>query len=162
MQAAAARAPGARRPAGSQALDQAEAGLKRAAEAAERARREEEARAQPSERERRPRRRGPRARRRRGPAPRPVPAAASVAAGRRRAARRAVRIHASIDMRSDSNFFTGFSMDISEGGVFIATVEPVPRGTPVELDFTLPGGRPLKVSGVVRWVARGATPAPRS
>ncbi len=63
-----------------------------------------------------------------------------------------VRMHTSIDMRSDSNFFTGFSMDISEGGVFIATVEPVARGTQVELDFTLPGGRPMKVQGVVRWV----------
>lgn len=63
-----------------------------------------------------------------------------------------VRMHTSIDTRSDSNFFTGFAMDISEGGVFIATVEPVPLGTQVELDFTLPGGRPMKVTGVVRWV----------
>jgi len=68
-----------------------------------------------------------------------------------------VRMHTSIDMRSDSNFFTGFSLDISEGGVFIATVDAVPRGTQVELDFTLPGGRPMKVTGVVRWV-REANP----
>ncbi|MCP3063355.1 TIGR02266 family protein [Myxococcus sp. K38C18041901] len=68
-----------------------------------------------------------------------------------------VRMHTSIDMRSDSNFFTGFSMDISEGGVFIATVDAVTRGTQVELDFTLPGGRPMKVTGVVRWV-REANP----
>ncbi|MCE9668513.1 TIGR02266 family protein [Myxococcus stipitatus] len=68
-----------------------------------------------------------------------------------------VRMHTSIDMRSDSNFFTGFSMDISEGGVFIATVDAPPRGTQVELDFTLPGGRPMKVVGVVRWV-REANP----
>jgi uncharacterized protein (TIGR02266 family) len=63
-----------------------------------------------------------------------------------------VRMHTSIDMRSDSNFFTGFSMDISEGGVFIATVDAVSPGTQVELDFTLPGGKPMKVTGVVRWV----------
>ncbi|MCP3102528.1 TIGR02266 family protein [Myxococcus sp. K15C18031901] len=68
-----------------------------------------------------------------------------------------VRMHTAIDMRSDSNFFTGFSMDISEGGVFIATVDAPPRGTQVELDFTLPGGRPMKVTGVVRWV-REANP----
>ncbi|RKH60035.1 TIGR02266 family protein [Corallococcus interemptor] len=66
-----------------------------------------------------------------------------------------VRMHTAIDTRSDSNFFTGFSMDISEGGIFIATVEAVPRGTPVELDFTLPGGRPLTVNGVVRWARDG-------
>lgn len=66
-----------------------------------------------------------------------------------------VRMHTTIDTRSDSNFFTGFSMDISEGGIFIATVESVPRGTAVELDFTLPGGRPLTVNGVVRWARDG-------
>jgi len=31
-------------------------------------------------------------------------------------------------------------------------VETVPQGTKVDLDFTLPGGRPLKASGVVRWL----------
>ncbi|MCP3166239.1 TIGR02266 family protein [Myxococcus qinghaiensis] len=79
-----------------------------------------------------------------------APTRASDSAEARRNGR--VRMHTSIDMRSDSNFFTGFSMDISEGGVFIATVDAVPRGTQVELDFTLPGGRPIKVTGVVRWV----------
>ncbi len=90
------------------------------------------------------------------PAARPQAAAASAEA--RRNGR--VRMHTSIDMRSDSNFFTGFSMDISEGGVFIATVEPVPRGTQVELDFTLPGGRPMKVTGVVRWVRESNSRTP--
>nr|BDT30402.1 TIGR02266 family protein [Myxococcus sp. MH1] len=90
----------------------------------------------------------------------PLPSAPSRTSGSEGAdARRngRVRMHTSIDMRSDSNFFTGFSMDISEGGVFIATVDAVPRGTQVELDFTLPGGRPMKVTGVVRWV-REANP----
>ncbi|MFY2560666.1 TIGR02266 family protein [Corallococcus terminator] len=89
------------------------------------------------------------------PAPASAPMRASDSAEARRNGR--VRMHTSIDMRSDSNFFTGFSMDISEGGVFIATVDAVPRGTQVELDFTLPGGRPMKVTGVVRWV-REANP----
>ncbi|TQF16473.1 TIGR02266 family protein [Myxococcus llanfairpwllgwyngyllgogerychwyrndrobwllllantysiliogogogochensis] len=84
----------------------------------------------------------------------PSPPARGAASADGQEARRngRVRMHTSIDMRSDSNFFTGFSMDISEGGVFIATVDAVPRGTQVELDFTLPGGRPMKVTGVVRWV----------
>lgn len=63
-----------------------------------------------------------------------------------------VQLKANINLGSDSNFFTGFSTDISEGGIFVATVETVPRGTKVDLDFTLPGGRPLKASGVVRWL----------
>jgi uncharacterized protein (TIGR02266 family) len=62
-----------------------------------------------------------------------------------------VHLRAAIDLRSDSNFFTGFSTNISEGGIFIATVQSLPRGTTVELDFTLPGGKPLRVHGVVRW-----------
>jgi uncharacterized protein (TIGR02266 family) len=60
-------------------------------------------------------------------------------------------MQATIDMRSDSNFFTGFTTNVSEGGIFVATVQSVPRGTTVDLDFTLPGGRPMKVTGVVRW-----------
>ncbi|QAT81694.1 DnaK family protein [Corallococcus coralloides] len=83
-----------------------------------------------------------------------APVAATPAKSDARKAGR-VRMHTTIDTRSDSNFFTGFSMDISEGGIFIATVEAVPRGTPVELDFTLPGGRPLTVNGVVRWARDG-------
>lgn len=31
-------------------------------------------------------------------------------------------------------------------------VAAVPRGTQVELDFTLPVGKPMKATGVVRWV----------
>lgn len=116
-----------------QELAQVEAELKRAAEAAARARREQEARA-----------------RRELESTRPAPAFASAASKPVRE-RGPVRLQAAIDLRSDSNFFTGFSSDIHEGGVFVATVEPVARGTPVDLDVILPGGRPLRVSGVVRW-----------
>jgi uncharacterized protein (TIGR02266 family) len=63
-----------------------------------------------------------------------------------------VQLRTNIHMGSDSNFFTGFSTDISAGGIFVATVETVPRGTKVELDITLPGGRPLRANGVVRWL----------
>lgn len=90
-----------------------------------------------------------------GPGPAARPGSVPLEKDARRNGR--VRMHTSIDMRSDSNFFTGFSMDISEGGVFIATVDAVARGTQVELDFTLPGGKPMKVTGVVRWV-REANP----
>ncbi|HZI13527.1 MAG TPA: TIGR02266 family protein [Myxococcus sp.] len=92
-----------------------------------------------------------------GPAPQHPGAKPQVAPDKDARRNGRVRMHTSIDMRSDSNFFTGFSMDISEGGVFIATVDAVQPGTQVELDFTLPGGKPLKVTGVVRWV-REANP----
>ncbi|MCI0571374.1 MAG: TIGR02266 family protein [Myxococcaceae bacterium] len=62
-----------------------------------------------------------------------------------------VAMQAVIDLRSDSNFFNGFSTNLSAGGVFIATVERVPQGTVVDISLTLPGGEPLTVTGVVRW-----------
>jgi len=56
-----------------------------------------------------------------------------------------------VDMSSDSNVFTGFSTNLSEGGVFVATVSLLPVGTPVDLTFTLPGNTRITVKGEVRW-----------
>jgi len=56
-----------------------------------------------------------------------------------------------VDMSSDSNVFTGFSTNLSEGGVFVATVNLLPVGTPVDLTFTLPGNTRITVKGEVRW-----------
>jgi uncharacterized protein (TIGR02266 family) len=56
-----------------------------------------------------------------------------------------------VDLSSDSNVFTGFSTNLSEGGVFVATVNLLPVGTPVDLTFTLPGNTRITVKGEVRW-----------
>lgn len=87
------------------------------------------------------------------PVARPAaPAAAAVRAspGPRRESPR-VAMCTQVDLGSDSNFYGGFSTNLSEGGLFIATVATPPRGTQVELTFTLPGGVPIKAHGVVRW-----------
>jgi uncharacterized protein (TIGR02266 family) len=139
-----------------QELAEAEAGLKRSAEEAARAQREREAAARAQQRERELREREATQSRQ---VTIPARSAAAAAAGnitipepRPLGARTSrVRMQTMIDLRSDSNFFTGFSTNISEGGVFVATVQTVPRGTTVDVDFTLPGGRPMKVTGVVRW-----------
>ncbi|QDE65568.1 cell division protein FtsY [Myxococcus xanthus] len=144
------------------AVTEAEAVLKRQAEAAK-ARQEAASRAQHEAAKARQAElaRAAAAARAQGHAPLPAAAARPAAAPENDARRNGrVRMHTSIDMRSDSNFFTGFSLDISEGGVFIATVDAVPRGTQVELDFTLPGGRPMKVAGVVRWVREANSRTP--
>jgi len=57
-----------------------------------------------------------------------------------------------IDFWSDSNFYTGFATDISQGGIFIATVDGPPMGREVDLQFSLPEGRKLHILGTVRWV----------
>jgi uncharacterized protein (TIGR02266 family) len=57
-----------------------------------------------------------------------------------------------VDMESDHNFFTGFSSDISEGGIFIATVNILALGSEVELSLQLPKGGKIAVRGKVRWI----------
>ncbi|MBK7859468.1 MAG: PilZ domain-containing protein [Archangiaceae bacterium] len=53
---------------------------------------------------------------------------------------------------SDSNFFTGFTNDVSEGGLFVATVNLLPLGTQIDLSFSLPNGPKVEGKGEVRWV----------
>lgn len=67
-------------------------------------------------------------------------------------ARPRVKMQAEVDFQSDNNFFNGFSTNISDGGLFIATVNLLPLGTPVDLSFSLPSGEPIEAKGVVRWV----------
>ena len=62
-----------------------------------------------------------------------------------------IPIQTQVDLSSDSNVFTGFSTNLSEGGVFVATVNLLPVGTPVDLTLTLPGKTRITVKGEVRW-----------
>ena len=63
-----------------------------------------------------------------------------------------VAIEADIGFQSDSNFFTGFSEDISAGGVFIATFEILAIGSILQVNFTMPDGYLISTPGIVRWV----------
>jgi uncharacterized protein (TIGR02266 family) len=71
-----------------------------------------------------------------------------------RARRQAVRLglHANVTSDSDTNFFTGFTEDISEGGVFISTFSPPRRGEIVALRISVRGESELVVKGEVRWI----------
>lgn len=62
-----------------------------------------------------------------------------------------IPLQTQVDFSSDSNVFTGFSTNVSEGGLFVATVNLLPVGTPVDLTFSLPGKTRLTVQGEVRW-----------
>lgn len=56
-----------------------------------------------------------------------------------------------VTLTSEHNFYTGFTQDISEGGLFISSHEGLPVGT--ELTFSLKLGRGVvSCRGVVRWV----------
>ncbi|MET0391310.1 MAG: TIGR02266 family protein [Polyangiales bacterium] len=83
------------------------------------------------------------------PARSPVPAAAPA---RRGASGPRDKLEANVGATTESNFYVGFSGEISEGGVFIATYATFPVGSPVEVLVTLPGNFQFTVPGVVRFV----------
>jgi uncharacterized protein (TIGR02266 family) len=68
--------------------------------------------------------------------------------------RRSVRANAflCVDLCTESDFWTGLSMNISEGGMFVATHVALPTGALVGLHFELPRHPPrIMTLGEVRW-----------
>lgn len=60
---------------------------------------------------------------------------------------------AEVDIASDSNFYTGFTRNISAGGLFIATPDTHPIGSQLFLECRLPEfSRPIRCLAVVAWV----------
>jgi uncharacterized protein (TIGR02266 family) len=69
-------------------------------------------------------------------------------------ARRHPRINVELEVLlvSEPNIYPGFVENLSEGGVFIATREPLPMGSQLTMMIGLPdGGAPIAVRGEVRW-----------
>jgi len=62
-----------------------------------------------------------------------------------------VRAVVEVSVTSEHNFYTGFTSDISEGGVFIAGIGLRPIGTMIDFQLRLGKGE-VAVRGVVRWV----------
>jgi len=56
-----------------------------------------------------------------------------------------------IDLCSEHNFWTGLTMNISEGGVFVATHHILPAGSLVGLHLELPHEKRIMVLGEVKW-----------
>ncbi len=62
-------------------------------------------------------------------------------------------LEVSVDLESDSNFYTGLTQNISAGGLFIATNAIRRIGDRIMLKFSLPGRpEPLTVETEVRWI----------
>ncbi len=69
------------------------------------------------------------------------------------------RVHAraplsiEVNLESEHNFYAGITGDVSEGGVFVATVSPPPLGALVELLLTLPDApEGFHLTGEVCWI----------
>ena len=69
-----------------------------------------------------------------------------------------IPIHTEVSLASDSQFFTGLTGNISKGGLFVATYQPVPIGSAVTMQIALPDGE-LKATGVVRWIREATSGA---
>lgn len=61
-------------------------------------------------------------------------------------------LEVNIGATTESNFYVGFSGEVSEGGVFVSTYEVLGRGKPVHMLVTLPGGFQFHADGIVRFV----------
>lgn len=73
-----------------------------------------------------------------------------------------VAVSVDIHLASDSHFFSGLSGDISEGGLFLSTYRPLPIGSEVDLEFSLPGSEEtLHARGEVRWLREHSVHEPR-
>lgn len=61
-------------------------------------------------------------------------------------------VEANLGATTESNFYVGFSGEISQGGVFISTYNILAKGHPVRVLVTLPGNLSTEVDGHVRFV----------
>ncbi len=63
-----------------------------------------------------------------------------------------LKMKAKVTVRSQTNFFMGFSENISEGGVFISTFSPPAIGEKITVDIPLgEGDKSTAALGIVRW-----------
>jgi len=98
----------------------------------------------------------------RAPSPtgRPQPPSGFEGSDRRSHANKRVFVEVEIGLTSESNIYTGLSLDVSTGGVFVATYQPAAPGTVVSLCFVLPDGHVVNAEGVVRWTRAASGDAP--
>lgn len=94
------------------------------------------------------------------PSGRPQPPSGFLGGERRAPSTTRAFVEVEIGLSSDSNFYTGLSLDVSSGGVFVATYEPAAPGTSVALYFVLPDGHVVNAEGVVRWTRAAAGDSP--
>lgn len=63
-----------------------------------------------------------------------------------------VSIFVRVDFKDKEDFIYYYSRNLSRGGIFIQTVDPLPPGTPIFLQLSLPGNpQPLEVESKVIW-----------
>jgi uncharacterized protein (TIGR02266 family) len=74
--------------------------------------------------------------------------------------REEARVEAEIEVRyrTAQEFLSAYSLNISGGGIFVRTPEPLPLNHPVRLRFMLPGiSHRFEVNGIVVWSNPGSS-----
>ena len=68
--------------------------------------------------------------------------------------RKSPRINKKIksEVVSEDHVSFSSSVDLSQGGIFISTPEPLGNGSNVKLTIVIPGNEELEVQGIVKWV----------
>lgn len=69
-----------------------------------------------------------------------------------RRTQRRVKVDCDVDMETESNFFSGFAWDISTGGLFVVSFDPLEVGDQVDVRFRLADGPQIAATAVVRWL----------
>src|SRR5437899_9069606 len=65
-------------------------------------------------------------------------------------------ISLAVEYRTAGAFLVSYSINLSKGGIFIESAQPLPPGEHVTLRFDVPGAGDLEVEGVVAWVRTGS------
>jgi uncharacterized protein (TIGR02266 family) len=63
-----------------------------------------------------------------------------------------VEVILAVNIESESNFYAGFTENLSECGVFVATHAPLQIGSTVEVSVRLPENESICAHGTVRWL----------
>jgi len=73
--------------------------------------------------------------------------------------RKNVRIkkHVKSEVFSEDHVSFSSAVDLSKGGIFISTPEPLGNGSVVNMSIHIPGHGELEVKGVVKWVRENET-----
>ncbi len=73
---------------------------------------------------------------------------------------RRATLSAVVDLSRKASHYTGYTENISEGGVFVATPEPLPIGEPLDLRLHLRSGGDVVVRARVAWVRKARADGP--
>lgn len=78
--------------------------------------------------------------------------------------RKTHRVHKRIksEVRTDDSITLSSSVDLSRGGIFISTPEPLSDGSNVNLTILIPGNGEIEVQGVVKWMRDDETATGRA